>query len=198
MTSRARLGEILIDQGLLTEQQLGAALREQQKSGEQIGQVLVRLGVLEREQLSSALGEQTRRWITAGLTAGFLTFQPGVVVARTIAAQLSVSVEVLGSAAVAVQYAKAAASPLSPGVLSLTCGPGAPTRVTYERASFEPLHASEAAAATPYVAAQPVYRLHLQPLGRSILACAVAGQEVALKLPAVLLKSDEMNIEVDY
>jgi len=71
-------------------------------------------------------------------------------------------------------------------------------RVTYERASLELPQAGDAAAATPYVAAGPAYRLHLRPMGQSVLACGTAGQNVGLKLPAVLLNGDEMDIEVAY
>jgi hypothetical protein len=41
---RVPLGSILVRRGVLTEQQLAAALAEQQRSGEKLGEVLVRLG----------------------------------------------------------------------------------------------------------------------------------------------------------
>jgi hypothetical protein len=41
---RVPLGVILVRRGVLTEQQLAAALAEQQRSGEKLGEVLVRLG----------------------------------------------------------------------------------------------------------------------------------------------------------
>ncbi len=45
------LGALLIDHGLITEQQLVQALDEQKRSGELLGVVLLRLGFLEEEQL---------------------------------------------------------------------------------------------------------------------------------------------------
>jgi hypothetical protein len=41
---RVPLGSILVRRGVLTEEQLAAALAEQQRSGEKLGEVLVRLG----------------------------------------------------------------------------------------------------------------------------------------------------------
>lgn len=55
---RARLGEILLARGAITEDQLEAALDEQRQSGELIGQILIRLGHASEGQILSALGEQ--------------------------------------------------------------------------------------------------------------------------------------------
>jgi type IV pilus assembly protein PilB len=53
-----QLGDILLDEGLLTEAQLMAALDEQVIRGESLGRVLVDIGVLTEAQLVRALAEQ--------------------------------------------------------------------------------------------------------------------------------------------
>ena len=53
-----RLGDILIDQGLLTPQQLQAALQEQKKSGRKLGRVLIDQRFVSEEQLSQAMARQ--------------------------------------------------------------------------------------------------------------------------------------------
>lgn len=53
-----RLGEILIEKGLLTQQQLDAAVKEQQKTQEVLGQVLVRMGFISEKKMLRTLAEQ--------------------------------------------------------------------------------------------------------------------------------------------
>ncbi len=54
-----RLGQILVDLGYLTEDQLWDVLEEQKQSpGEIIGRVAVRMGLVNEEQISEALAEQ--------------------------------------------------------------------------------------------------------------------------------------------
>ena len=55
---RKKLGEILIAQKLLTEEQLLYALQEHKRTGVSLGVVLVRLGFITEEDLSSVLGHQ--------------------------------------------------------------------------------------------------------------------------------------------
>jgi MSHA biogenesis protein MshE len=55
---KVRLGEILLQQGLLTEQQLTTALEEQKKSGRKLGRVFVDKGFVSEEQISNALAKQ--------------------------------------------------------------------------------------------------------------------------------------------
>lgn len=58
MYGRRKLGQILIDLGYITDQQLEEALHQQQSTGELIGQVLIRLGYIDTEQLAHAQAEQ--------------------------------------------------------------------------------------------------------------------------------------------
>ncbi|NOX53551.1 MAG: Flp pilus assembly complex ATPase component, partial [Planctomycetes bacterium] len=54
-----RLGQILVDLGYITEDQLWDILEEQKKSpGEVIGQVAIRMGLVTQEQVTEALAEQ--------------------------------------------------------------------------------------------------------------------------------------------
>src|SRR5262245_9565814 len=55
---KVRLGEILLQQGLLTEQQLKDALGEQRLSGRKLGRVFVDKGFVSEEQISTALAKQ--------------------------------------------------------------------------------------------------------------------------------------------
>ncbi|HUB95713.1 MAG TPA: hypothetical protein VL993_07335 [Stellaceae bacterium] len=199
MTSRTRLGEILVDRGLLTDGQLALALEEQRRrqSGEPIGQVLVRLGFVDPDQLTGALTEQARRWVAASLTAGILAIQPGALAARTVSAQLSVSVEVTATASVTVHASPPSASAsASAGNLSLACAGEPLMRVTYQRAHIEAQPA--VAAATPYVPAPPAYKVSLQPLSQSLVPCGTPQASVAVTPPATPLHGDAMNVEIAY
>ncbi len=51
-----RLGDVLVEHGLITAAHRRAALREQRASGGRLGEILVRDGVLSRDQLNWALG----------------------------------------------------------------------------------------------------------------------------------------------
>ncbi|HTT38453.1 MAG TPA: GspE/PulE family protein [Burkholderiales bacterium] len=55
---KVRLGEILLQQGLLTEAKLQDALAEQRKSGRKLGRVFVEKGMVSEEQISTALARQ--------------------------------------------------------------------------------------------------------------------------------------------
>ncbi len=55
---KIRLGEILVQQGLLTPDQLSLALQEQQRSGRKLGRVFVENGYVTEAQISEALARQ--------------------------------------------------------------------------------------------------------------------------------------------
>ncbi len=54
----ARLGELLLTKGLLTGEQLEAAMKESQRRGEVIGKTLVRMNLVTQEQVLEALATQ--------------------------------------------------------------------------------------------------------------------------------------------
>jgi MSHA biogenesis protein MshE len=55
---KVRLGEILVQQKLLSEEQLGLALAEQKRTGRKLGRVFVENGYVTEEQISGALARQ--------------------------------------------------------------------------------------------------------------------------------------------
>ncbi len=59
-TIKKRLGEILIEDGVLSKENLDEALNQQKKEGGLIGQLLIRLGYISEEDLIAAVGRQLR------------------------------------------------------------------------------------------------------------------------------------------
>ncbi|MEJ7806166.1 MAG: MSHA biogenesis protein MshE, partial [Telluria sp.] len=55
---KVRLGEILVQQKLLSVDQLGLALQDQKRSGRKLGRVFVESGYVTEEQISGALAKQ--------------------------------------------------------------------------------------------------------------------------------------------
>src|SRR5512139_547441 len=55
---KIRLGEILVQQKLLSEDQLKTALDEQKKTGRRLGRVFIESGFISEEQISRALARQ--------------------------------------------------------------------------------------------------------------------------------------------
>ncbi len=58
LSQRKRIGEILIDQGIITAQQLDQALTEQKRTGWKLGQCLVHLRMVDEEKLTEILAAQ--------------------------------------------------------------------------------------------------------------------------------------------
>jgi type IV pilus assembly protein PilB len=55
---RLRIGELLVEAKLVTREQLEVGLAAQQKSGRKLGQVLIELGIVSETQLTQALSQQ--------------------------------------------------------------------------------------------------------------------------------------------
>lgn len=55
---RMRLGELLVQAGVITEEQLKTALQLQKRSGQRLGEVLVREGIVSQAQLGAVLESQ--------------------------------------------------------------------------------------------------------------------------------------------
>jgi hypothetical protein len=55
---RRKLGEILLDEGLVAKEQIEEALREQSKTGELLGETMVRLGYVREEDIARAICTQ--------------------------------------------------------------------------------------------------------------------------------------------
>jgi len=58
--TKKKLGEMLIDEHLLTEKQLKKALTDQEKAGLKLGQYLVRQGIISEQQIVDVLGRQLK------------------------------------------------------------------------------------------------------------------------------------------
>ena len=56
--TRDRLGELLLREGVITDDQLAAALAEQEATGGKLGQILVRIGASDEETIARTLAEQ--------------------------------------------------------------------------------------------------------------------------------------------
>ncbi|HYD94614.1 MAG TPA: MSHA biogenesis protein MshE, partial [Noviherbaspirillum sp.] len=55
---KVRLGEILVQQKLLSEEQLQFSLTEQKRTGRKLGRVFIENGFVTEEQISGALAKQ--------------------------------------------------------------------------------------------------------------------------------------------
>jgi len=62
-SSRRPIGEFLVERGLVSPEELAAALQQQPASGKRLGEILVERGAITRMALASVLGEQ---WEEAG------------------------------------------------------------------------------------------------------------------------------------
>ncbi len=58
VTSRKRLGDVLIEKGIITQEQLNAAIQAQKATSKKIGVSLVEMGFLTSERLAAALADQ--------------------------------------------------------------------------------------------------------------------------------------------
>ena len=60
MPKRQRIGEYLVEKGLITEARLREALEDQRRTGKRLGLILVERGFLSEEQVTKALSSQLR------------------------------------------------------------------------------------------------------------------------------------------
>ena len=56
--TRKRLGELLLSEGMISEEQIQEALRQQQKTGELLGEVLVKLGYVTATDIARIIATQ--------------------------------------------------------------------------------------------------------------------------------------------
>ncbi|MDD5005969.1 MAG: ATPase, T2SS/T4P/T4SS family [Candidatus Omnitrophica bacterium] len=60
MATYLRLGEILLKEGVITQEQLDKAIKTQQKEGSRIGEILVKLNFVTEQDIVAALGKQLK------------------------------------------------------------------------------------------------------------------------------------------
>jgi hypothetical protein len=69
----SRLGQILVNKGLITPQQLDAAIKMQLTSRMRLGEVLIAQGLLTQKQLTKALKKQSNLRLAATLVAALMS-----------------------------------------------------------------------------------------------------------------------------
>src|SRR5438046_8684836 len=85
-----RLGDLLVADGLLGQEQLQKALGEQKGSTEKLGSVLIKLGFINEEQL---IGFLSRQYGVPSITLAPLEIDPGVL--RLVPAPIAKNDELL-------------------------------------------------------------------------------------------------------
>ncbi|MBI2153879.1 MAG: type IV-A pilus assembly ATPase PilB [Candidatus Rokubacteria bacterium] len=85
-----RLGDLLVNEGLITPENLQRALAEQKGSNEKLGSILVRLGLIQEDQL---IGFLSRQYGIPSITLSQLDIDPEVV--KLVPAQIAKKYEVL-------------------------------------------------------------------------------------------------------
>jgi type IV pilus assembly protein PilB len=85
-----RLGDLLVNEGLISHEQLQRALSEQKGSNEKLGTILVRLGLIQEDQL---IGFLSRQYGIPSITLSQLDIDPEVV--KLVPAQIARKYEVL-------------------------------------------------------------------------------------------------------
>jgi len=85
-----RLGDLLVNEGLISQEQLHRALSEQKGSNEKLGTILVRLGIINEDQL---IGFLSRQYGIPSITLSQLDIDPEVV--RLVPPQIARKYEVL-------------------------------------------------------------------------------------------------------
>jgi hypothetical protein len=149
--NKLRLGELLVEIGILSQDQLVYALIDQRHGSERIGETLLRLGFLERRQLVAALAEQHFRRFVGALGITMLALSPGLAAAGNLRSQMQVSATVASAATTNTSMAGAAAAGTGAAAISLTCNPAQTVRIDIEHSGFAPQLAGTATAPTPYV-----------------------------------------------
>ncbi len=59
---KKRLGDLLVDEKLISESQLNNALKEQRNLGLKLGATLIHLGYISEDQLITFLAQQLNTW----------------------------------------------------------------------------------------------------------------------------------------
>lgn len=79
-----RLGEILVDKGLITHEQLGPLLKDQESSGKRLGELLVEREIITEEELLEVMSERLK---TPKITLDSLIIDPQVI--KTVPVELA-------------------------------------------------------------------------------------------------------------
>src|SRR3970040_2553134 len=85
-----RLGDLLVNEGLITQEKLQRAVVEQKGSNRNLGSILLRLGLIQEDQL---IGFLSRQYGIPSITLSQLDIDPEVV--KLVPAQIAKKYEVL-------------------------------------------------------------------------------------------------------
>jgi hypothetical protein len=195
--SKQRLGELLVERGVITEHQLERALIEPRRCGERLGETLLRLGFIDRRRLTLALVRQHVRAFLGALGVMAMTLHPELAIAAVARAQLGVSATVVGGAVADLRLLAAPADAPAgavPGKVAVTlaCSTGGGARIGIEGGHLAP----GATAAFDYIRTWRSGVLKTLACGaapRSVKV-AIAGQSggsTGSGMPAV-------NVTIDY
>ena len=70
---KSRLGQLLIDKGLISSAQLDSAIKLQLTGNKRLGEILVEQGLVSERQINKALKKQTNLRLTAALIAALIS-----------------------------------------------------------------------------------------------------------------------------
>ena len=194
------LGELLIELGLITEQQLSRALAEQRIGHERIGETLVRLGYLERQQLAVSLSEQYVRRMVGALGVAAMALQPGLAAAGSVRGQMTVSATVVNTAMSDARLIRPV-TPASPGsaAVTLSCLAVGRARIAVERGTFASSPATAGSAGNG-IAPEPSYVVAWRSASSAPVTCSSGPQSITapLGLAAATQGLAAVNVVITY
>jgi hypothetical protein len=136
-----RIGDLLVELGFITRQQLALALAEQGRRGQRLGEVLLGLRFIDHRQLRQALAEQWFRWFFGTVGSAFVLLQSPTALAETARGVLTVSATVVNKAAVAaprLEIRTARDRSSAAASIEVSCAAGGLLRGGLESAVFDP------------------------------------------------------------
>lgn len=191
---RPRIGDVLVELGVIDGTQLALALGRQRGTGERLGEALLRIGFIDRLQLSAALAEQYRRWLAGAVGVAMLALQGGPAAAGSTGTLHLVGVVPPRSA---IRLVESAPTPAFGGAVQnaplarlLDEGNGAPYSVRVQsdsaRAHGQPmLVAGDKSAPIPYSIMQGDREIRFDR-GQALLKSVAGGRQSAVQPPTDL------------
>lgn len=172
--TRQRIGDLLVELGFITRQQLAFALAEQRARGQRLGEILLGLRLIDRRQLRHALAEQWFRWVCGTVGSAFVLLHSPTALAETARGVLAVSATVVNKAAVAAPRLEIRTARNQPAAASIavSCAAGGLLRSGLERIPFD---ATAGGPAPPSAS---------QGTGGNAVACGTEPRELSIPLDA--------------
>jgi hypothetical protein len=171
---KIKLGELLVEIGLVSQAQLARALADQRHGSERIGETMLRLGYLERGQLVAALAEQHVRRFIGALWITALAFHPGTALAGNVRGQMTVSATVVSTATTDIRMIGVGTPGGGSASISLACNASARARIGIEHARFAPATGTTTGAG----AAPPAYVVTWRSDDSATVTCGSIPQSI--------------------